>query len=151
MIILSKCLAGCKCRYDGKDNLVAWCAKLKDTYEVVEVCPEVLGGLPTPRTPSERRGDRVVNREGRDVTAAFRLGAERAYEMVKDGKPVIAVLKAKSPSCGRGKIYDGTFTGNLIDGNGVFAQLLLDKDIAVYTEREEGQAMRKIEELNKSF
>ena len=139
-IILSKCLAGCKCRYDGKDNKTDWCAKLCEKYEVVEVCPEVLGGLSIPRIPSERLGNRVINREGLDVTEAFCKGAEKALELIGASKNVIAVLKAKSPSCGSGAIYDGSFSGTLKEGDGIFAEQLKQKGIPVFTELQEAEA-----------
>ena len=146
MIILSKCLAGCKCRYDGEDNKTDWCVKLKEKYEVLEVCPEVLGGLPVPRIPSERFEDKVINKKGEDVTDAFRRGAKKALESVDDKKAVIAVLKSKSPSCGSGKIYDGSFTGTLKTGDGIFAELLKEKGIPVFSELQEKEALKYLAE-----
>ena len=133
--VVSECLAGAPCRYDGGDNLVPEIRAMVDRGEAVAVCPETLGGLPTPRVPSERRGDgRVVSRAGDDVTEAFAAGAERAMALCRAAGCVGAVLKARSPSCGRGVIYDGSFTGRLVPGNGVFAQMLLDAGIPVMTE-----------------
>ncbi len=139
MIILSKCLTGCKCRYDGKDNYVEWCAKLKEQYQVIEVCPEELGGLPTPRIPSERVGESVMNRAGEDVTKAFQCGAEKALAYIENPEAVIAVLKARSPSCGIGEIYDGSFSKTLVKGHGVFAEKLQQKNIPVFTECQQEQ------------
>lgn len=136
MIAVSACLAGERCRYDGATKPVAELEALVERGEAVAVCPEVLGGLPTPRVPSERQGDRVVSAEGVDVSAAFRLGAERALARCLEQGCTSAILKARSPSCGRGEIYDGSFTGALVPGDGVFSELLLAVGIAVHTEEE---------------
>ncbi len=135
MLLLSACLAGEPCRYDGGDNRVPALAELARRGRAVLVCPERLGGLPTPRSPSERQPDgSVKNRAGEDVTAAFRLGAERALELCRAAGCQAAVLKARSPSCGAGCIYDGSFTHTKIPGDGVFAALLRREGIPVYTE-----------------
>ena len=137
MLIVSKCLAGAPCRYDGGDNLVPSIRELVETGRAVAVCPEQLGMLPTPRVPSERLpGGRVVNRAGEDVTRAFSLGAQRAMEICRAHGCCGAILKARSPSCGKGVIYDGSFTARRIAGNGVFAQMLLEAGVAVLTEEE---------------
>ena len=137
LLIVSKCLAGIPCRYDGKDNLVPEIKALVERGEAVAVCPEVLGGLPTPRTPSELQPDgRVLNKQGEDVTAQFVSGAERALEICREHGCAGAILKARSPSCGKGVIYDGSFAGKRVPGSGVFAQMLLDAGIPVMTEAE---------------
>ena len=137
LLIVSKCLAGIPCRYDGKDSLVPEIKALVERGEAVAVCPEVLGGLPTPRTPSELQPDgRVLNKQGEDVTAQFVSGAERALEICREHGCAGAILKARSPSCGKGVIYDGSFAGKRVPGNGVFAQMLLDAGIPVMTEEE---------------
>lgn len=137
MLIVSECLAGVPCRMDGKAKLTPEIKALVDAGEAVAVCPEALGGLPTPRVPSERLPDgRVVNRLGEDVTAEFVSGAERAMAICRAHGCAGAVLKARSPSCGKGVIYDGSFTGTRVAGNGVFAQMLLDAGIPVTTEEE---------------
>ena len=136
MILISACLAGKKCRMDGKDKLVPEIRRLVENGEAVAVCPEVLGGLPTPRSPSERRGDRIVNAAGEDVTEQFRRGAEKALRICKENGCTMAILKSKSPSCGCGVIHNGQFDGGLIEGNGVFAQMLLDAGIKVMTEKD---------------
>jgi len=137
MLIVSKCLAGVPCRYDGKDNLVPEIKALVERGEAVAACPEVLGGLPTPRTPSELQPDgRVLNKQGEDVTAQFVSGAERALEICREHGCAGAILKARSPSCGKGVIYDGSFAEKRVPGNGVFAQMLLDAGIPVMTEEE---------------
>lgn len=136
MYLVSACLAGRRCRYDGKDSRVEWVADLVSLGEAMAVCPEVLGGLPTPRAPSERVGSRVVSAEGADVTAAFARGAYEALRVCQEHRCTVAILKARSPSCGCGHIYDGTFSGVLAKGNGVFADLLLGQGIPVRTEED---------------
>lgn len=136
MILISKCLAGCCCRWDGDTNLVPEIKALVDQGLAVAVCPEVLGGLPTPREPSEIQGTSVVSKTGRDVTENFRIGAERALSIYLENNCSFAVLKAKSPSCGKGLVHNGLFDGGLVTGNGVTAQLFLDHGIKVFTERE---------------
>lgn len=137
-LLISRCLLGDKCRYDGKSKpLPAETLRaLRARYDLIPVCPEVLGGLPTPRTPSERQGDRVVMKTGADVTKEYRRGAEAALQAAQENHVCSAVLKERSPSCGKGKIYDGTFTGTLTEGNGVTAEMLLEKGFTVYGESE---------------
>ena len=132
--MVSACLAGTPCRYDGRSNLRPEIAALVERGEAVPVCPEVLGGLPTPRTPSERKGESVVSATGDDVTGAFAAGAEAALYIAEECGCSAAVLKARSPSCGCGRIYDGTFTHTLIDGDGFFAALLRRKGFQLFTE-----------------
>ena len=133
-ILVSACLVGRPTRYDARSVLYDGISALYEKYDIIEVCPEVLGGLPTPRTPSERVGDAVIMRDGRDVTAEFHLGAKVAYETCLQHNIKKAVLKEKSPSCGSGKIYDGSFTGTLCDGYGVCAEYLIERGISVYGE-----------------
>ena len=137
MVLVSACLAGESCRYDGKSRPVGAVVEMVRRGEAVSVCPEVLGGLSTPRVPSERCGDgRVVNARGQDVSEAFERGAREAMRICEEHGCAEAILKAKSPSCGCGRIYDGSFTGRLVEGNGVFAELLLARGIPVRTEEE---------------
>jgi len=133
-ILVSACLLGVKCRYKGDSCLCQKVLDLKDNNELIPICPEQAGGLPTPRTPSERVGDKVIMRDGTDVTEEYKKGAEAALYLAKQLKADYAVLKANSPSCGKGIIYDGTFTGNKCEGNGVTAELLQKNGITVYTE-----------------
>ena len=135
-ILISKCLAGFNCRYDGGNNLVPEIKELADAGLAVTACPEQLGGLPTPRIPSERVGDNVLNREGADVTAEFTAGAEAALRIALEHGCRTAILKSRSPSCGKGCIYNGQFTGELVPGNGVTTDLLLRHGIEVLTEEE---------------
>ena len=133
-ILISACLLGARCRYDGASKPQPWIAALAERHTLVPVCPEQLGGLPTPRPPAERRGDRVVTREGADVTAQYRRGAEEALALCRLLGCGAALLKERSPSCGRGEIYDGTFSGTLTPGDGVTAALLEANGVAVYGE-----------------
>lgn len=135
-ILVSACLLGICCRYDGDSKPNAEVIKLREKFTLIPICPEVDGGLSTPRTPSERVGDRVLMRDGKDVTGNYVAGAKHALERAKSFSCVAALLKARSPSCGSGKIYDGSFSGTLIDGDGVAAQMLKKEKIPVYTEDE---------------
>ena len=134
MILVSACLLGCACRYDGKSKPHPLAVELARRGLAVPVCPEQLGGLPTPREPSERRADAVVTKSGADVTAQFRRGAEQALHLARLYGCKAAVLKERSPSCGSGEVYDGTFSGRLTPGDGVTAALLKANGIAVYGE-----------------
>ena len=137
-LLISRCLLGDPCRYDGKSKPLAaeTLEALRARFELIPVCPEVLGGLPTPRTPSERQGARVVMKTGKDVTAEYRRGAEAALRAAQENHVCAALLKERSPSCGRGEIYDGTFTGTLTEGNGVTAEILMNAGFTVYGESE---------------
>lgn len=133
-LLVSACLLGTCCRYDGASKAHPLAAQLAERHTLVPVCPEQLGGLPTPRPPAERRGALVVTREGADVTEQYRRGAEEALRLCRLLGCEAAVLKERSPSCGRGRIYDGTFSGALVPGSGVTAELLLSHGIPVYGE-----------------
>lgn len=147
MILLSACLAGVPCRYDGASRGAPELMRLALAGEAVLVCPEVLGGLPVPRCPSERQPDgSVKNRAGADVTAQYRLGAERALAICKARGCGCAVLKARSPACGAGCVYDGSFTHTKIPGDGVFAALLREAGIPVFTEEDYPAGLTRGEE-----
>ena len=135
-ILVSACLLGVCCRYDGRGNPSAQVLDLlkRDDLELIPVCPEQLGGLPTPRLPSERVEDRIINRAGEDVTDQFQRGAAEALRLARSYGCDVAVLKERSPSCGCGRIYDGSFTGTLTEGNGVTTELLLSAGIQVVGE-----------------
>lgn len=135
-ILVSRCLLGEPCRYDGKDNRCEAVLRLAERYAVVPVCPECDGGLPTPRLPSERKGDRVVMQNGCDVTEAFLDGARHALSLARQNGALFAVLKARSPSCGKGEIYDGSFTRTTVCRDGVAAEMLLCAGYRVLTETE---------------
>ena len=135
-ILVSACLAGEHCRWDGGTNLLPPIRDLVNAGRAVTACPEELGGMTTPRLPSERLGDRVVNSEGTDVTVEFRYGAEETLWICREHGCRMAVLKSRSPSCGKGFIHNGLFDGGLVPGTGVTAQLLMESGIEVLTEEE---------------
>ncbi len=137
-LLISACLLGVNCKYSGGNNVLPPETReaLAARYRLVPVCPERDGGLPTPRAPSERRGDRVLNREGEDVTDAFARGAALALAAAEQNGCGLALMKERSPSCGSGAIYDGSFGGVLVSGDGVAAALLKEKGLAVYGETE---------------
>ncbi len=133
-ILVSACLTGENCKYNGSNNQNEKVLQFLEGKDWIAVCPEVLGGLPTPRTPSEIAGNKVVQKDGTDVTAFFEAGAKAVCEIAKTQKADLAILKANSPSCGCGRVYDGTFSGTLKNGNGITTQMLLELGIAVKTE-----------------
>ena len=136
MKICSACLLGLECRYDCKGKKNAKVISLSDKEILIPVCPEQLGGLSTPREAAEQKGDKVVTESGRDVTSAFRKGAREVLKIVKISGAQEAILKQRSPSCGCGQIYDGTFSGRIIKGDGATASLLKKNGIKVITEEE---------------
>ena len=135
-ILISHCFLGEPCRYDGASRLDRQVLELhRAGHNLIPVCPEVLGGLDTPRAPAEIQPDgRVVDLDGRDVTEAYRAGAERAVAIALENDCTVAVLKARSPSCGCGEVYDGSFTGKLIPGWGIAAEMLQEAGITVMNE-----------------
>lgn len=135
-ILVSACLLGTNCKYSGGNNLAVGLAEYltEREYTIVPVCPECMGGLPTPRVPAERLGQRVVNKLGEDVTPQFQKGAQAALEAAREHGCTMAILKKNSPSCGCGTVYDGTFTGTLTNGDGVTARLLKEHGLAIYNE-----------------
>ena len=130
-IMVSACLLGKNCRYDGGNNRNEELLEMLAGQEVIPVCPEVAGGLPVPRVPAEISGGRVVNREGQDVDEAFRRGAEKVMEIAEKEQPDLIILQSRSPSCGVNEIYDGSFSGKKIPGHGIFAGMALDADYKV--------------------
>lgn len=135
-LLISACLMGIGCRYDGKCVKKVDVSALRERYELIPVCPEIYGGLPTPRVPSERIGEKVIMKDGRDVTENFIRGAEYTYQLSCLSGAKLALLKSRSPSCGKGEIYDGSFTGTLTERSGFTAEYLMEKGISVYTEEE---------------
>ena len=135
-LLISACLLGIPCRYDGKSVPRVAISALSEHFNLIPICPEIYGGLPTPRTPSERLGDRIVMADGSDVTDNFIRGAESAYLLATETNTTLALLKERSPSCGKGKIYDGSFTGKLADGDGYTAEYLSARGIRIFGESE---------------
>jgi len=142
-ILISACLLGVRCRYDGASKVHPEVQALMERHTLVPVCPEQLGGLPTPRIPAERQGETVRTREGGDVTEAYCRGAEEVLRLCRVFGCEAAVLKERSPSCGSGEIYDGSFTGTLTAGDGVTAQLLKAHGIPVYGESQIDQLLKQ--------
>ena len=135
-ILISACLVGENCKYNGGNNLNPKIEALLEKYDLIPFCPEVEGGLDTPRNPSEIKGEFVFMDNGRDVTESFYKGAKKALMLALFLKIKIAVLKERSPSCGTNQVHDGSFTNTLIDGMGITAKLLKENGIAVYSEDE---------------
>lgn len=130
-ILVSACLIGYNCKYNGLNNFNAKVVRCIQGHEVICVCPEMLGGLSCPRTPCERLGDKVIDKNGIDCTEQFIKGAKIALNMAKEKDIHLAILKKRSPSCGVSVIYDGTFTGQLIHRGGVFTEMLRSLEIPI--------------------
>ena len=130
-IMVSACLIGEKCKYNGKDNYSEKLIEYIKDHEIIAVCPEVAGGLPIPRIQCEIVDGKVLNKEGESKDAEFRKGASICLKRALDEKIDLAILQARSPSCGVKQIYDGSFSGKLIDGKGIFAKMLSENGINV--------------------
>ena len=135
-ILVSACLLGVCCRYDGASKPCPAVIAAAQRHTLIPICPEIYGGLPTPRPPAERRSDRIIARDGRDVTAEYTRGAQETLRLAQISGARCAILKEKSPSCGHGRIYDGTFTGTLTNGDGLTAQLLSQAGLELHGETE---------------
>ena len=139
-ILVSGCLLGLNCKYSGNNNLVEEIRALKDKYNLIPVCPEQLGGLATPRDPAEiivvGEDIKVITKNGIDVTRGYAQGAIETLKLAKMFNCQVAILKQRSPSCGNGKIYDGTFSSKLINGDGITAKLLKENGIKISSEDE---------------
>ena len=133
-IVVSACLLGDNVKYNGKNNYHEELSVFLKDYDIIKVCPEVIGGLSIPRIPAEIVGDKVINQAGFDVTNEYILGAKKTLEIAKKNNIKVAILKKNSPSCGCGMVYDGTFTHTLIDGDGITANLLKENGITVLNE-----------------
>lgn len=145
MILVSACLGGENCKYNGGNNKNDKVLNFLKDKDVTYICPEEMGGLSTPRKPAEIQGsaegilsgtDKILNCDKEDVTNEFLIGAKKCLEIALENKVTLAVLKAKSPSCGKGLVYDGSFTGSKIEGNGITAELLIKNGIKVITEED---------------
>ena len=135
-ILVSACLLGIGCRYDGKCKPNEDVIKLSEEHNLVPFCPEIYGGLPTPRVPSEIVGEKVLNAEDEDVTEQYSKGAKEALKTAKMFGCEVAIMKEKSPSCGNGLIHNGKFDGGLIEGDGITVRLLKKNGISVFGESE---------------
>lgn len=135
-ILVSACLLGIDSKYDGENNKNEKILKLMDKYILIPFCPEIMGGLSTPREPSEIVNDKVLSSSGIDVTKEFVKGAKESLKLAKIYNIKKAIMKSKSPSCGYNKIYDGTFSHRIIKGDGVTAKLFLDNGIKIFTEED---------------
>lgn len=140
-VLISACLAGINCKFNGENNLLdsGVLDEISKKYHLLFVCPEVFGGLSTPREPAEMKGGLVVTKTAKDVSENFKFGAEICLKIAKLNGCKKAILKARSPSCGSGQIYDGSFTKKLIFGDGVAAKLLKENGILVFSEDEIGR------------
>ena len=134
MILVSECLVGVNCKYSGGNNYSQAVLDYIKDKQYITLCPEMLGGLSTPRHPCEIVNDKILNSIGEDVTKEFYLGADKAVEIALSKGVTLAILQVRSPSCGVGRIYDGSFSSKLIDGNGIFAQKLIDAGIEVLSD-----------------
>lgn len=141
-ILVSACLLGTACRYDGKSKVNIQVTDLMKKHNLIPVCAEIFGGLPTPRPPAEIVGDKVINSESNDVTENYVRGAIEVLKLARLYDAKIAILKERSPSCGSGRVYDGTFSGTLTDGDGICARLLKENGITVFGESEINRIMQ---------
>ena len=148
VILISACLLGVNCRYNGTGGSLAELEGLMELAELIPVCPEILGGLPTPRPPAERVGDRVVSCEGGDVTEAYLRGARESLHLAKLFGARLALMKERSPSCGAGEIYDGSFSHTRIPGDGTASELLKANGIEVWGETHIHELMNRLKEEN---
>ena len=143
-LLVSACLLGVGCRYDGQSNQLPQLEQLLKQHTCIPVCAELFGGLPTPRVPAERQGNRVVTRDGDDVTEAFVRGTAEVLRLADLYHCRAALLKERSPSCGSGQVYDGTFSGTLTAVWGTAAALLRDSGVRVLGESELEQLLREL-------
>jgi len=147
-VLMSACLLGVNCRYNGTGGSLAEIELLMELAELIPVCPEILGGLPTPRPPAERVGDRVITCEGGDVTEAYLRGARESLHLAQAFGAKLALMKERSPSCGAGEIYDGSFSHTRIPGDGTASALLKANGIEVYGETRIHELMNRLKEGN---
>lgn len=144
-VLVSSCLIGEKCRYDGKDNKKDNVLKLTKYFDLIPICPEVNGGLKIPRTPSEIKDNKVISKTGQDVTEFYNNGAYLAETISRLYNIKLAILKEKSPSCGSKFIHDGNFNGNLIKGQGITTRRLEKLGVRVISEEEVDDLLKELE------
>ena len=150
-VLISACLLGDNVKYSGGNNLTPELVTLLEKYNVkiVKVCPECFAGLPIPRVPSEIRGDKVYGKDGRDITKEFLVGAEKTYQVAKNKEIDFAILKERSPSCGNSYIYDGSFSGKVIQGQGLTVRKLNEENIVIFSEENLEEIEKYLQVLNK--
>ena len=141
-ILISACLLGARCRYDGVSKLQPWISDLAERHILVPVCPEQLGGLPTPRPPAEILDGKVINAESADVTQQYEKGAREILKLARLFNCEAAILKERSPACGFGKVHNGLFDGGLVEGNGVLAGLLSREGLTIIGETQTDRLTR---------
>lgn len=148
-VLISSCLLGKNVKYSGGNNLSKNLLELLKNYnvELIEVCPEVLGGLPVPREPAEIVAEEIINKKGISVSKEFKKGAEATLKIAILNNVDFAILKERSPSCGKNFIYDGSFSGTLIKGQGISAKKLLENGIEIFSEEEVEKIEKKLKEL----
>ena len=150
VILVSACLLGVNCRYDGSGGQLAELGELMQWAQIVPVCPEIMGGLPTPRPPAERQGRRVITCEGGDVTREYARGAAETARLAKLFGARFALMKERSPSCGAGEIYDGSFGHVRVQGDGVASTMLKQQGIEVYGESRVWELIDRLKEGNEA-
>ena len=143
-IIISSCLLGNNCKYNGLNNKNDEIIKLNTKFEFIEICPEVFGGLSIPRNPSEIKDGKVISNKGLDVTSNFTSGANKALDIARSNNIKYAILKDGSPSCGSSYVYDGTFSGTKVNGYGITAKLFIENGIKVYNEKEINKLLEEL-------
>ena len=150
-VLISACLLGDNVKYSGGNNLTPELVTMLEKYNVkiVKICPECFAGLPIPRVPSEIREDKVFSKDGRDITEEFLSGAEKTYQIAKRKQVDFAILKERSPSCGSSFIYDGSFSGKVIEGQGLTAKKLSKENIIIFSEENLKEIEKYLQELNK--
>ena len=150
-VLISACLLGDNVKYSGGNNLTPELVTLLEKYNVkiVKICPECFAGLPIPRVPSEIRGDKVYGKDGRDITKEFLVGAEKTYQVAKNKEIDFAILKERSPSCGNSYIYDGSFSGKVIQGQGLTVRKLNEENIVIFSEENLEEIKKYLQVLNK--
>ena len=150
-VLISACLLGDNVKYSGGNNLTPELVTMLEKYNVkiVKICPECFAGLPIPRVPSEIREDKVFSKDGRDITEEFLDGAEKTYEVVERKQADFAILKERSPSCGSSYIYDGNFSGKVIEGQGFTTRKLNEENIIVFSEENLEEIEKYLQELSK--
>lgn len=150
-VLISACLLGDNVKYSGGNNLSPELVTLLEKYnvDIIKVCPEYFAGLPIPRLPSEIKEDKVYSKDGRDITEEFLVGAEKTYQVAKNKEIDFAILKERSPSCGSSYIYDGSFSGKVIQGQGLTTRRLNKENIVIFSEENLKEIEKYLKELNK--